>query len=146
MSHRRTWRNLRGGLGLHALLPDGNGSFYVGSKAHFEIPVGERTTVWVPLTEGARQILANKRKLTARVFSEILAGVSEVKVTIVAPRNGEAASSSGLPLAPTTDRFPERSGTFRKGPSSAHSTTPVTTLAGVVVLLRPSRRAVGNQV
>jgi hypothetical protein len=77
----------RGGIGLHGLRPDGNGSFYVG-KAHFEIPLGARATVWASLSEGARAVLARRGRLTANVFSVILVGVSEVKVTITAARNG----------------------------------------------------------
>jgi hypothetical protein len=73
----------RGGIGLHALMPDGNGSFYVG-RAHFEIPLGEKTTVWASLSEGARTVLANRGALTASAFSVILVGVSEAKVRIVA--------------------------------------------------------------
>jgi hypothetical protein len=73
----------RGGIGLHALRPIGSGSFYVG-RAHFEVPLGEKATVWAPLSEGARAILAKRGVVTASVFSVILVGVSEVKVRIVA--------------------------------------------------------------
>jgi hypothetical protein len=56
--------------------PDGSGSYYVG-RAHFEVPFGQKATVWATLSEGARAILANRGKLTANAFSEILVGVSE---------------------------------------------------------------------
>jgi hypothetical protein len=75
----------RGGIGLHALRPIGSGNFYVG-RAHFEVPLGEKATVWAPLSEGARAILAKRGVVTASVFSVILVGVSEVTVRIVAAR------------------------------------------------------------
>jgi hypothetical protein len=75
----------RGSVGLHALRPVGSGSFYVG-KARFEIPTGEKKTVWVPLTYGAKVVLANKGQLTVNAFSEDLAVVHEVKVLILPAR------------------------------------------------------------
>jgi hypothetical protein len=75
----------RGNVGLHALRPVGSGTFYVG-KARFEIPTGEKKTVWVPLTYGAKVVLANKGRQSVNVFSEDLAVVHDVEVLILPAR------------------------------------------------------------
>jgi virginiamycin B lyase len=76
-----------GTLGLHGRLHDGSGSYYVG-RARVSLRVGERVVLRVPLSAGARRVLARRGKLVA-VGSSTYSPFNTkdlAEVTIAAPR------------------------------------------------------------